>query len=254
MQTVWAVTDPKEQATAISTYLSRFSTLSTKDVASETKKAKKNLDPSQSTPNNDPAKPVVLTTAQGAVGVICTKIAAGGSGSGIAVKGKEKELETACGSLSGLFTIKRERIASSTNVEIFAEEGSDCSTNPKKAKSFDPYPAADYSAVAKLYLLAALEIGQFLEITSHFFLDKPPITRTMNRCDPRCWDLGRLYTTISSILGHPSGTTYGVDFIPGTAWGTSTIWWFDPVCGAKPGAKPSAPPGGSGTPPVKKPE
>ena len=254
LQKVWALTDSKEQATALSTYLSRFSTLSTKEVASETSIGMKRLDSGQTTPTNDPKPVPGWTTAQGAVGVICTKIAAG-SGSGIAVKGKEKELETACGGLSALFTTRRERISSSTNVEISREEGSDCSTDPKKAKPFDPYPAADYTAVAKLYLLAALEIGQFPEITTHFFLDKPPITKTMNRCDPRCWDLGRLYATIASILGHPSGTTYGVDFIPGTAWGTSTIWWFDPVCGAKPAAKTSAAAGGPGTPPpVKKPE
>jgi len=254
MQKVWEFTDPKEQDASISTYLSRFSSLSTKDIASETAKAKTNLDSSQSTPNNDPGKPAVLTTAQGAVSVICSKIAAAGSGAGVAVKGKEKDLEAACAGLSALFTTRKERIGSSTNVEISAEQGSDCSTDRKKAIPFDPYPAADYSAVAKLYLLAALEIGLFPEITTHFFLDKDPITKKMNRCDPRCWDLGRLYSTIASILGHPSGTTYGVDFIPGTTWGTSTIWWFDPVCGAKPGAKASAPAGGAGTPPAKKPE
>ncbi|HEX7895613.1 MAG TPA: DUF4157 domain-containing protein, partial [Terriglobales bacterium] len=252
MQAVWAVTDTKEQAAAISAYLAKFSTLSAKELASETAKATKNLDPSQSTPNNDPAKPAVLTTAQGAVNVICSKVAAG-SGLGVAVKGKEKDLETACGGMSTLFATRRQRISSSTNVEISAEEGSDCSTDRKKAKAFAPYPLAAYSAVAKLYLLAALEIGQFPEITTHFFLDKSPITGSMNRCDPRCWDLPQLYATIASVLGHPNGTTYGVDFIPGTAWGTSTIWWFEPVCGPKPGAKAgAATQGTSGTPPRDK--
>ena len=242
MQTVWQLSDSKEQTAAIASYLSRFPSLTRKDVADETAKATKNLDPTQSAPNNDPGKAVVLTTAAGAVSIICEDVAAAKSAKGIAAPGKEKDLEAACASLATLFAARKERIVGSTNVEISAEQGSDCGAG-KNIKPFSGYPAATYDALAKLYLLAAAESGQFPEITTHFFLDRSPITADMNRCDPRCLDLARLYATIATLLAHPKGTTYGIDVTPGTKWGTSTIWWHDPACGAKPAASaPASPP------------
>jgi hypothetical protein len=232
MQAIWSMVDGKAQSKAIADYLASF-TLIPKDVTAETQKAKDNLDPAKSKPNNDPGKAVVFTTAAGAVALICTRISAAKGATGIAAAGKEKDLEAACATVATLFATRQERIAGNTNLEISAEEGSDCSTGTQ-TKPFSPYPLGAYEATAKLYLLAALEIGLFPEITTHFFLDKSPITKSMNRCDPRCWNLALLYEKIAANLGHPKGTTYGVDVKPGITWGTSTIWWHEPVCGPKP--------------------
>ena len=246
MQSVWPLTDPAFANAMMATYLARFP-LTKKQSSKETETALRNFDPSQSIPNNDPGKPAVRTTAAGTAAAICDAVTAK-SAAGIAAKGKEPDLEAQCKKLADLVKVRRERIAGSTNLEMYREKGSDCSTDKAKAQPFDPYPSAVYGAAARLYLMAALEAGQFPEITTHYFLDKNPMTKSQNRCDPRCWDLGLLYTTIAAILGHPKGTTYGVDFKPGTSWGTSTVWWFEPVCGAKPGsasgagpAKPNAP-------------
>ncbi|HEX3760508.1 MAG TPA: DUF4157 domain-containing protein [Kofleriaceae bacterium] len=235
MQAVWALTDPKVQAAAIATYLARFPALSKNQVKDETAKAEKNLDPTRSVPNSNPGNPAVLTTAGGAVGIVCEMVAAAKSAKNIAVAGKEGELEKECMTLGGLLDTRQRRIAGSTNVEISAETGSDCSVG-KATKPFPGYPSAAFDGVAKLYLLAALEAGQFPEITTHYFLDTKPVTASQNRCDPRCFDLGKLYATIAKLLGHAADATYGVEFKPGTKWGASTIWWHEPVCGAKPGA------------------
>jgi Domain of unknown function (DUF4157) len=263
MQSVWPLTDPAFANAMMVTYLAGFS-LTKKQRSKETETALKNFDPSQSTPNNDPGKPAVRTTAAGTAAAICDAVVAAKSAAGIAVKGKEKDLETQCKKLSDLVKVRRERITGSTNLEMYREKGSDCSTDKATAQPFDPYPSAVYGAATRLYLMAALEAGQFPEITTHYFLDKSPMTKSQNRCDPRCWDLGLLYATIAAIMGHPKGTTYGVDFKPGTTWGTSTVWWFEPVCGAKPGsasgggsAKPNAPaetPAKTPAPPTRPPK
>ena len=155
-----------------------------------------------------------MTTATGAVSQICEDVAAGGAAK-VAVKGQEAALTTACATIKPVLDARKTRIADTTNVEIIASKGSDCDAS-SSATPFGGYVPAAYDAVAKLYALAALEAGQFPEITTHYFLDSTtppgspgPVTKSQNRCDPRCFDLDRLYAKIAAILNHPAGTTYG---------------------------------------------
>lgn len=246
MQLIWSLTDPAQQNAAISSYLALFPTLSTKDIASETKKALANLDASKSTPSSKKgAKPVVMTTATGAVSQICDAVTARGA-AGIAVKGQEAALAAACKTMKPVFDARKTRIADTTNVEIVAEKGSDCDTSAG-ATPFAGYAPAAYDAVARLYVLAALEAGQFPEITTHYFLDSTtpagspgPVTKSQNRCDPRCFDLDLLYSKIATILNHGAGSTYGITPLYGTTFGTSNVWWPQNVCGSAHGTPPAS--------------
>lgn len=252
MQAIWGATSPTAQGKAISDYLTAFPGLSAKDLKDERAKATDNLDPTKTTPHKIDARhpappPVVMTTATGAVGKVCDVVAASGA-AGVANTGMEKALGDACAKMKPVFDARKQRIPDTTNLEIIKEAGSDCSTSTRKGATtpLPPYDPAVYDGVAFVYLKAALEAGQFPEITTHYFLDATA-TASQNRCDPRCFNLDLLYSKIAALLGHPVGTTYGVTPTYGTTWGTSTVWWHPPVCGAVPGSAPPAPP-----PPAKK--
>lgn len=254
MQQIWSLTEPAEQSAAIARLLALFPNLSSKDVTGETKKAAKNLDSSQTTPSNKAgAKAVVMTTASGAVSQICDEVAARGAAK-VAVKGQDAALATACSGIKPVYDARKTRIADTTNIEIIADKGSDCDMSAS-ATPFSGYAPATYDAVAKLYALAALEAGQFPEITTHYFLDSTtpagspgPITKSQNRCDPRCFDLDLLYVKIAVIFNHLPGTTYGITPQYGTKFGTSNVWWPANVCGSPRGASAA----GATSPPAKK--
>jgi hypothetical protein len=245
MQLIWSLTDPAEQTKALAAYLALFPSLASKEVTAETAKAKKNLDSAQTTPDGKGAK--VFTTAGGAVSQICDAVAARGA-KAIAVAGQDTALDAACKVMRPVFAARSLRVAESTNVEIIADTGTDCDATAA-ALPFTAYAPAAYDAVANLYLKAALEAGQFPEITTHYFLDSitpagspGPVTKSQNRCDPRCFDLDLLYSKIAAILGHGKGSSYGVPAIYGTTWGTSTVWWPQQVCGTGRGTPAPAPP------------
>jgi hypothetical protein len=243
MQAIWSATSTTEQDAVISRFLGLFPGMSAKDIKDETAKAKENLDAAKTQPTapargKSDASPVVFTTATGAISAVCDDVDK--SVPGIAKPGKEKTLADDCAKMKPVFDARKVRIPDTTNLEIIRETGTDCSTG-KGAKPFAPYDPKVYEAVAVVYLTAALEAGQFPQITTHYFLDSTA-TKSQNRCDPRCFDLDRLYAEIAHRLGHPAGTTYGVPPLYGTKWGMSTVWWHTPVCGAVPGAAPPVPP------------
>lgn len=245
MQQIWSLTDPVEQTAAITRFLALFPGMSSKDITNESQKAMKNLDKSQTTPgSNGAGKAVVMTTASGAVSQICDAVAAAGAAK-VAVKGQDAALATACASMKQVYDARKTRIADTANVEVIADKGSDCDVS-SSAQPFSGYAPAAYDAVAKLYALAALEAGQFPEITTHYFLDSTtpagspgPVTKAQNRCDPRCFDLDLLYAKIAAILNHLPGTTYGITPKYGTTFGTSNVWWPTNVCGSARGAPPT---------------
>ena len=247
MQKVWSLTDPAERDAALARFLALFPAIPTKDVAAETRKAKENLDSTKSKPSNKASAPsVVMTTATGAATEICAAVAAKGAGK-VAVAGQEAALGASCATLRPVLEARQARIADTTNVEIIADKGTDCSLGAS-AKPFSGYVPAVYDAVAKLYVLAALEAGQFPEITTHFFIDSitpagspGPVTTSQNRCDPRCFDLDLLYSKIAALLKHPAGTIYGVTPNYGTKFGTSNVWWPQQVCGTAHGTAAAAP-------------
>ena len=88
-----------------------------------------------------------------------------------------------------------------------------------------PYTASQYTNIRLLYFRAAMEANVFPKITTHFEIDK----KAGNHCDPRCFDLTRLYQEIQDSLGHPKGSTYGITPSYGTAK-KHNVWWHDPVC------------------------
>src|SRR2546423_13292351 len=149
---------------------------------------------------------------------------------------------------------RKARIPDTTNLEIIADRGTDCDLS-STAQPFTPYVPAAYDAVAKLYVLAALEAGQYPEITTHYFLDSMTpagspgrVTKSQNRCDPRCFDLDLLYAKIAAPLHHPKGTTYGITPNYGAKWGVSNVWWPQNGCGTAHGTPAAA----AATPPAKK--
>ncbi|HEV7745425.1 MAG TPA: DUF4157 domain-containing protein [Pyrinomonadaceae bacterium] len=259
MQKIWSLTNPAAQATAIDAYIALFPNMPTKDVTDEKQKAVQNLDSTKATPSTKPnAKPVVFTTATGAVFNICDLVAAGGAAQ-LAVQNKDAELVTACQKIKPIIDARKVRIPDTTNVEIVADKGTDCNTTGK-LEQFKKYAPAVYDAVAKLYVLASLEAGQYPEITTHYFLDSTTpagspgkVTTLQNRCDPRCFDLDLLYAKIAAILNHPKGTTYGITPNYGSNWGVSNVWWPPKVCGsAAPGAPAVTPPAKKAAPDGKK--
>lgn len=253
MQQIWSLTAPAAQSAASSSFLALFPGMSAKDIKDETAKAIKNLDSSKTQPSSKAgAKAVVMTTATGAVSQICDIVAAGGAAK-VALAGQDAALTKACAGMKPVYDARKTRIADTTNIEIIADKGSDCDAS-SSAKPFSGYAPAAYDAVAKLYALAALEAGQFPEITTHYYLDSTTpagspgaVTKAQNRCDPRCFDLDLLYAKIAAILNHPAGTTYGIAPSYGTKFGTSTVWWPTNVCGPLPGT----PAAGSASPPAK---
>jgi hypothetical protein len=94
-----------------------------------------------------------------------------------------------------------------------------------------PYSDTQYKSVVGLYLRAALAAGRFPQITTHFVED----AFVQGHCDPRCFDLTRLYRDIAAAMGHAAGSMYGVTPSYGLKWGSNTIWWSDKIChGAHP--------------------
>jgi hypothetical protein len=178
------------------------------------------------------------TTAAWAVGEICAALKSKGSGA-VAESGKEKELEAACKKLDKYFADRPARASSMVTVEIVqvgvkSDQGSANTCNPDnpnvKPIPNPPYSDTQYANIALIYLRAALTAGTFPEITTHFVVD----AFDRGHCDPRCFDLMKLYDTIAASLGHGKGSTYGVAPKFGRTWGKDTIWWSDKICGKGP--------------------
>jgi hypothetical protein len=174
---------------------------------------------------------MIYTTASWAVAEVCAAAASQGAAA-VAAPGKDADLTTACATLKPYSDARRARVESTTNVEIVEPENKLSCAHPEKTT---PAPRIDYTAdqyrsVTLLYLRVALAAGVFPEITTHFWVDRD----LRGHCDPRCFNLGLLYDSIAATLGHGKGSTYGDKPSYGKVWGTNNVWWYDPVCGAKP--------------------
>lgn len=175
------------------------------------------------------------TAAAWAVGEICARIKSQGAAA-VAEAKKEKELAAACEKLQQYFAQRPGRVGSLVTVEIVqvgtkSAKGNQntCDPNNPNVKPMPdpPYTDNQYVNVALLYLRAALTAGRFPETTTHFLID----AFDKGHCDPRCFDLMKLYDTIAVLLGHGKGSTYGVRPKYGRTWGTSNVWWDDKICG-----------------------
>ncbi|MEG3436813.1 hypothetical protein V0288_06740 [Pannus brasiliensis CCIBt3594] len=137
-----------------------------------------------------------------------------------------------CDRLRPVFEERDKRVASSVNVEIVQLEGSHCDTTGN-LKGLPGYTDYQYRETAKLYLYAALQAGQFPEIISHYAADSFLLDQGKSpHCDPRGFDLQRLYDEIGQVAGYPVGKLYGITPRYGTDPRNGvTIWWERRVFG-----------------------
>lgn len=137
-----------------------------------------------------------------------------------------------CDRLKPVFAERNLRVISSVNIELVQAPGSHCVTTGR-LKSLPGYSDYQYQQTAKYYLLAALQTGQLPQIVSHFAVDSFLINQgKYPHCDPRGFDVQRLYDLISQALGYDLGTVYGI--VP--RYGTNiragdNIWWHQRVFG-----------------------
>ena len=90
-----------------------------------------------------------------------------------------------------------------------------------------PYSDNQYNSALALYLRSTLAAGKFPQLTTHFTLDT---FDPEGHCDPRCFNLNKLYNAIAATMGHAQGSSYGITPSYGTRSGTNNIWWDDRIC------------------------
>jgi hypothetical protein len=167
-------------------------------------------------------------------------------------------LINSCQKLNSVLKETRKRVASSVHVEIVQARGSECMVSDSQVKGYNTnvpdsskiaensvvplqtwerpaYTDEQYQKVSLLYLLAALEAGQFPEITTHYWVDQGKFGKIGTHCDPRGFDLSRLYQTISDTLLHPFDTIYGIQ----PQYGLhpeqgDNVWWSEAALGGLP--------------------
>jgi hypothetical protein len=176
----------------------------------------------------------IFTTATWAVEAICTRF--NGGDRSVAVPTELDSLSSACKPLGEYFKVRNSRVKSAVAVEIIqvgaiSDTGNQntCSaSNPNIAiLPNPPYSDNQYNSAVALYLRAALAAGKFPQATTHFALDTFAADA---HCDPRCFNLTKLYNSIASVMAHAQGSTYGITPSYGTQGGTHNIWWDDNIC------------------------
>jgi hypothetical protein len=151
----------------------------------------------------------------------------------LAVKGKDADLKTAAVDLFPYFTGRDAIISSTVTAEIVqpgvTKAGGDagfvnsCMPNDARVAPFrkPSYSDNQYNNVRALYLRAALAAKSYPFITTHKVVDE----KYGGHCDPRCFNIGRLYDDIATTVGHNVGPSrYGVEPTYGNKPGTS-VWW-----------------------------
>jgi len=225
-QAVWKVTQETKRVQILADAMKSVG-VTDKDLKEDGQNPKRELE-TACTPTEK--EPCVHTMAQWAVARICDQ-----APKDLAAKGKEGELTASCATLKPVLDARKRRIPSTVNVEIVQLKGcppgkscDDCHPGENPVALANPaYTDNQYESVKALYLEAALQADVFPHITTHFWVDAD----VAGHCDPRCFDLTRLYRSLSKDLKHQEGDTYGVDPRYGTNWGVDTIWWNPKVCG-----------------------
>ena len=210
---IWKAANTTAQTTALDQALDGLQ-LDPKEKAREKKKATTELNASSGE---------VHTTASWAAEKVCAQAPAAASAS----PKTTASLTTGCGQMGPLFQARSDRIASTVNVEVIMDAGSGCSATGH-VKALTPYTASQYDQVKQVYLKAALQVGQYPEITTHWLIDQQS-----GHCDPRCFDVGLLYSLIAATMGHDPASSYGISPVYGTA-PPATVWWQDTACGGPP--------------------
>jgi hypothetical protein len=224
LRQVWRSTNPNAQRQALDAALANLG-LSAGEIASEQKEARGKL---------TAASGRIYTTATWSVESICTRFNSGDRS--VASPGQEASLSGACAPLSNYFNIRNTRVKSTVAAEIIqvgvrSERGNQntCSvSNPNIATLPNPpYSDNQYNSALALYLRSALAAGKFPQVTTHFLLDT---FDSEGHCDPRCFNVTKLYKSIASTMGHAPGSSYGIIPSYGTRTGTNNIWWDSGIC------------------------
>lgn len=144
-------------------------------------------------------------------------------------------LQRECAALAPYWAKRNELIATTNAIEIVqpgvtrkgaaAGHKNSCAVNNELNEKFKSpsYSDNQYNSARDLYLRAALKTRVFPFITTHKVIDR----EHGDHCDPRCFNLGRLYNDIATMLGHKTGDSlYGVEPTYGRG-PTTSVWWDD---------------------------
>jgi hypothetical protein len=220
---VWRSTNGDARRQALDTALANLG-LSSSEVAKEQQEASTKL---------AAASGKIFTTATWSIEVICSRL---NNGDRVAAPNQEDPLRSACTSLTNYFNIRNSRVRSSVATEIIqvgarSDRGNQntCSASNGNIATLPtpPYSDNQYNSALALYLRATLAAGKFPQMTTHFALDT---FDPGGHCDPRCFNLNKLYNSIASTMGHAPGSSYGLTPSYGTRSGVNNIWWDDRIC------------------------
>jgi hypothetical protein len=150
------------------------------------------------------------------------------------------DLASACAGVKKYFIVRNNRVNTSVPIEILqvgarSSSGNQNSCNARNSNltpfSRPPYTESQYDNVLLQYLRSALLAGKYPETTTHFALDTfDPDAH----CDPRCFNLNKMYSSVATVIGHDRNSRYGVTPSYGTRLGTNNIWWDNSFCYSSP--------------------
>jgi hypothetical protein len=224
LRQAWRATNSEARSQALDTALANLG-LSPGEIASEHKEARGKL---------AAASGRIYTTATWSVEAICTRYNRGDRS--VTTPSQEAALRTACAPLSNYFNVRNSRVKSSVAAEIIQVGARSASGNQNTCSASNPniatlpnppYSENQYNSTAAIYLRSALAAGKFPQITTHFILDT---FDPEGHCDPRCFNLNKLYNSIALAMGHAQGSSYGIIPSYGTRSGMNNIWWSDRIC------------------------
>ncbi len=150
------------------------------------------------------------------------------------------DLGTACGAAENYFNTRNHRVNSSVPIEILqvgakSDRGNQNSCTSRNGNlipfSNPPYTQVQYDNVVMQYLRATFLAGKFPETTTHFALDHG---LPDGHCDPRCFNVNKMYKSVSTVMGHPEGSKYGMNPSYGKSSGSNNIWWDNNFCHSSP--------------------
>jgi hypothetical protein len=225
------------------------------EIKKEQAEAKEQLDGSVEKRDENTGKVTtanIFTTATWAVEKICDENRISG-GTSVALPGQMETLKANCIKADNYFMERNQRISNSVPIEILqvglknektaiSAQKTTCAVptinNPNLEPFTDPpYSKNQYNNVVLQYLHAALIAGKYPELTTHFALDKSIKGEEKNdaHCDPRCFNMNKLYEMIANKMEHPVGTTYGIKPSYGDPKsGSHNVWWEERFCHGKP--------------------
>jgi hypothetical protein len=221
---IWRSTNSAGRRQGLDLALSSLS-LQSDEIAKEQKKAVDQLESSSK----------IFTTGTWTAETICN-IYEGGNKS-IALS---SDLGAACGAARNYFNTRNERVNNSVPIEILQVGAKSSSGNQNSCTgsngnlipfSNPPYTQIQYDNVVMQYLRATFLAGKYPQTTTHFILDNG---LPDGHCDPRCFNVNKMYQSISNVLGHPPGSKYGINPSYGKSSGSNNIWWDNSFCHSSP--------------------